>query len=269
MSDEIIHAARLGLGLSAGLRCGQGGGRAGTVERGFTTPQWAMVWIASGSGVLRDPAGGSWNLGRGMAFQRLPGQVLDLEYRSPLRTCYLALPASCLEALRATGLPTADTQVLAVNAVHDWQVRFVRCARALRSAPAGRLAACLSELLALAVDLHLAAQDAEGGHAGAIDEACALLARDPLRAWTPAGLARAVGLGHHCFRKAFARRTGCGPAGYRLRLRLERAQELLHERTRPVAEVARLCGWDDPLQFSAVFRRRTGSAPRRWRDQHP
>lgn len=268
MPDETIHAERLGRGREAALRCGEGGGPAGSVERAFVTGQWALVWIAAGRAELRDAEGRRWRLGPGQAFQRLPGKALDLVRLTDLRTCYLALPAACLQAVQAAGLPGAGEQVLTAGAGRDWRPRFRRCARALRAAPPGRLAGCLAELLALAVDLHLAAQADEGRHGAAVDRACALLAEDPLRPWTPAGLARAVGLGHHTFRKAFARRTGCAPAAYRLRLRLELAQRLLTEERLPVAATAERCGWTDPLQFGAVFRRHVGAPPGRWRSRH-
>lgn len=262
-----LSVARLGGGgrLDAQLRCGCAMAAAGTAERGMTTPQWALVWIESGAGTLMDGSGRSWELVPDTVFQRLPGRPLDVVRLAPTRWWYLALPAACHAAMRCVGLPGILRQAFPIRPIPGLAQRFRRCAGRLRDAPVDRLAGCLSELLALAVDLHAAGRADADLHAGPVARACRLIAADPLLPWTPAGLARRVGLGHHAFRKAFAATIGCGPATYRLRLRLERAQDLLAAGSLPVATVAARCGWGDPLQFTAVFRRHLGMPPRTWR----
>ena len=53
-------------------------------------------------------------------------------------------------------------------------------------------------------------------------------------------------------------------------LRLERAKvQLRADRSLPLAEVARRCGWADAGHFIKVFRRRCGTTPGRWRAVPP
>ena len=47
--------------------------------------------------------------------------------------------------------------------------------------------------------------------------------------------------------------------------RLRQAQDRLRMSDRPISEVGRLVGYDDPLYFSRRFHRRFGLSPRRWR----
>lgn len=266
MLNEIISVSRLvGSGrLDAQLRCGRSTGPAGRNEHGLSTPQWALAWIESGTAVLVDSAGRDWHLQPNSVFQRLPGAMHSVNRLEATVWWYLALPASCHQAARLIGMRSIDLPAFAIRPLPGLAQRFRRTAAALRIAPTERLGQRMAELLGLAMDLHAAAA-MHAPHATAVERAARLLEEDPLRRWTTVGLAHAVGLGPHTFRKAFAAAHACGPAAYRLRLRLERAQELLAGTDLRIPAVGQRCGWDDPLQFSACFRRRLGVPPRAWR----
>lgn len=77
-------------------------------------------------------------------------------------------------------------------------------------------------------------------------------------------------LAHHLGRstesvsKAFRRRYGRTPIAHRTALRIQRARELLADRTRPLVQVAAACGMPDVGYFCRVFRRYTGNTPGQW-----
>ena len=68
-------------------------------------------------------------------------------------------------------------------------------------------------------------------------------------------------------RRRFKAETGMTPLCYLTSLRLDYATQLLGESgtLRPVAEIAIMAGFYDPLYFSRVFRRRWGCAPSAYR----
>ncbi len=80
-------------------------------------------------------------------------------------------------------------------------------------------------------------------------------------------LARMAGLSVSRFSAAFQARIGDPPMRHLLRLRLERAAELLLDRNRPIAEVAREVGFTDPFYFTRQFTRVHGASPRSWRQR--
>lgn len=65
-------------------------------------------------------------------------------------------------------------------------------------------------------------------------------------------------------RKLFKKEMGVTPLEYMTRLRMKKAESLLSAmwtREHSVAEVARMCGYDDALYFSRVFKKTYGCSP--------
>jgi AraC-like DNA-binding protein len=67
------------------------------------------------------------------------------------------------------------------------------------------------------------------------------------------------------FSALFRKQAGSSPMRFLLRLRLQKACELLDLTGEPVKAVARLAGFEDPLYFSRQFRKVVGVAPREYR----
>ncbi|CAA9291959.1 MAG: Transcriptional regulator, AraC family [uncultured Friedmanniella sp.] len=78
---------------------------------------------------------------------------------------------------------------------------------------------------------------------------------------TVAGLADRAGLSSSRLTHLFTEQLGVPPMRYVERQRMQAARQLLELTSRPVAEVARAVGYDDPLYFSTRFRRHTGRSP--------
>lgn len=80
-------------------------------------------------------------------------------------------------------------------------------------------------------------------------------------------LARAAGLSEFHFCRAFKQSTGFAPSRYLIRLRMERARQLLRETSRPVIEIGLEVGYSSASHFAQVFRRETGVAPSDYRGE--
>ncbi len=87
----------------------------------------------------------------------------------------------------------------------------------------------------------------------------------PLRAATLASVAK-MSLPHYFV--IFKRCTGSTPIDYFIRLRMERARELLATTSCSVKEIAGLLGYDDPLYFSRVFKSVNQTTPTQYRANH-
>lgn len=82
---------------------------------------------------------------------------------------------------------------------------------------------------------------------------------------TVSDLARVAHLSSSRFAHLFRTQLGTSPSAYVERQRFAQARLLLEHTRRPVAEIARSVGFEDPLYFSTRFKRVVGDAPTRYR----
>ena len=73
----------------------------------------------------------------------------------------------------------------------------------------------------------------------------------------------------HCspdyLRRLFKAHMGVSPTEYLVGLRMQQAMQLLEHSELPVAEIARQTGYQDPLYFSRIFKRKSGRTPLEYR----
>lgn len=69
------------------------------------------------------------------------------------------------------------------------------------------------------------------------------------------------------FVRLFQAARGCLPREFLLRLRMERARNLLQNTSMPVRRIAMLCGYHSPATFCHQFARLNGASPTAWRRQ--
>jgi AraC-like DNA-binding protein len=81
-------------------------------------------------------------------------------------------------------------------------------------------------------------------------------------------LVEASGMSRAAFFAAFKRETGVTPLQMITDLRMERARLFLRLTELPVAEVGRICGYEDNAYFTRVFTRREGMTPTEYRKGH-
>lgn len=76
----------------------------------------------------------------------------------------------------------------------------------------------------------------------------------------------------HLHRSSLSRRfekaVGIPPVAYLVRLRVQNALSMLKQTDKPIAEVAVLCGYNDPNYFARLMHRYTGLSPRRFRSEN-
>ncbi len=70
------------------------------------------------------------------------------------------------------------------------------------------------------------------------------------------------------FKRVFKDYTRQTPYQYLMRIRLEKAKEILREKDCSMEEVAKLCGFVNSGHFSTVFKRNIGMSPSEYRKQH-
>ena len=89
----------------------------------------------------------------------------------------------------------------------------------------------------------------------------ALLREDLARPWTLAELAHSAHLSIPHFTALCRRQSGMPPLALLIRLRLQRAMDLLQQGNHNVVEAAHAVGYDDQFYFSRLFRKHLGVPP--------
>ncbi|TBL70915.1 AraC family transcriptional regulator [Paenibacillus thalictri] len=74
-------------------------------------------------------------------------------------------------------------------------------------------------------------------------------------------LAKMTGLSTGYYSRQFKRLTGYAPKDYIIRLRLNKAKELLEQSGLALSDISKLVGYDDEFYFSRMFKRFTGMTP--------
>ena len=85
---------------------------------------------------------------------------------------------------------------------------------------------------------------------------------------TVAKLARYVELNRSYLTTVFQNTINMSPQQYLMRFRMEWAANMLSENKLTVGEIARSCGYPDPLTFSKAFKRTLGVTPTQYRREH-
>lgn len=262
-------AQRLGLGpapASSPLRAGYQRHGGTSHQRDFVTPQYAVVYLVAGHGRFTARDGSEHPLQPGSLFQRLPDEPHSV-VAVDAAWYFLGVPAPALELLRLTGLPTLGDPVIEPGLDHRLIQRCERLIDELADAPPTRLAATSCALQQLIVDFHLRAierRDHGRDHDFAL-RACAALDAESAARRPLAQIARELGMGYAAFRKRFVRQLGIAPGAWRVRRRIERAQDLLADPALPIETIARRLGYADVFAFSTQFKRYAGRSPSAFR----
>lgn len=94
------------------------------------------------------------------------------------------------------------------------------------------------------------------------------LRRRAMEAVDLAAFAAAFDMSPATLRRKFIAASGLSPKAFQLRLRIDRAKELLATTDRTIEAIASAVGMDDPFYFSRLFQDREACSPREFRNRH-
>lgn len=130
-----------------------------------------------------------------------------------------------------------------------------------------RATTLLSELVALYLERELAVQDSphDRKNRQRLEELWGLVSGRLDKPWSVGELAEHVNMSISSFYRACRQSTGFSPKQMLLRLRMQRAEELLRTYDYPLKVVADMLGYESPFAFSNAFKRYKSMSPRAFR----
>ncbi len=237
---------------------------------GRVLPEYQMIYLAHGGGVLETAHGGTQPLGPGDLFMLFPGEWhrYSPSAETGWEEHWTAFGGRGAAALMAAHGVSPEQPLLRTGTNELLHREFVRIAEEVEEEAAGYqnvVAARISLILALASASH---QHQSLGTPDAFE--VVRRAKEVLgaRLDKPAdmeALAAELHVGYSWLRKMFRRHTGLPPAQYGMQLRVSHACELLRGTRLPVAEIGRRCGFESAYYFARVFRSKQGCSPSEYR----
>jgi AraC-like DNA-binding protein len=229
-------------------------------------PYLAVEMVVEGEGTLR-LGGRRFRLAPGILFAYGPGvpHTIRSHPQRCMRKYYLDFAGTAArKLLQATGL--ADWKVLRVAAVHELVDIFEAIGREARddSAIANNLCETLARLLLLKIEQRAISGGQHMPRSFATYERVRRhVERHFTRLHTVEDISRQCHVAPAYISRLFRRFNGTGAYHFLLRLKMNRAAELLLEDRLLVKQVAARLGFADAFQFSRAFKRVYGVSPTR------
>jgi AraC family transcriptional regulator len=210
------------------------------------------------------------------------GQNLRGIYRGAYDTLHLFIPSTVIEDCLESGYGHTNRPTAALAPVRPTRDPVIeRLAHALIRADdfGPGFAQCYADSVSLAIVARLLGGNAERTDSTGSPRVAALSrwrlkrATDYMAAHLdePIGLpeiAAATGLTRMHFAAQFKVATGLRPHEYLLRMRIDRAQDLLATTRQPLVEIALDVGFRSQSHFTTVFTRIAGTTPNAWRNEN-
>ncbi len=213
---------------------------------------WELTFIFHGQGVLDSPTPINLNPNRAVLIP--PGFPHAEQSSGLLDALWVGLAGTLLDSLPTEQLIHVASEQLYLLAEQVWNLSLCGYAD-IGPELDGLICTMVSRIFRLAKE-----QSSTGD---LIDDIAIYLDHEYARPISMTELAARIGFSEGYFYRAFKTRTGQTPVQYLTEVRICKAIQLLQQSSLPIAKVARLVGYADPLYFSRVFKRHTGKSPRK------
>jgi AraC family transcriptional regulator len=255
---------------------------------GFTTTPTPDLLVAVNIGgpfIIESQRPGGWSKARPQPNSigaTAPGRSSTLRWHSessePLRSLHMYLSASLLQET-AEGLGSPGLVSLLPDALQLEDPVVVAVGRALQDAVETRADALHADSLAQSLAMHMVYGRLLGSgriRSTPIPGALTVAALGRVVDYMHANLAERVlledlatvaSISKFHFVRMFKLATGEPPHRYLIRLRMQRAAELLRRSEDTVQQISAACGYASPGQFASAFRRHYGASPTQYRSE--
>jgi AraC family transcriptional regulator of arabinose operon len=236
------------------------------VNRPHGTSQFILIACLSGAGTC-ELGGREWNLQAGNLLFLPPRErhVYRADPISPWTIFWIHFRGKqAMDHFANLGV-SSERPVMAVDDIatlaEAFEDTFRHATHGFGDAAMTGLSTAFVRLLGLAKVHQRTAGTRDRGAEGRLLKVLALMREDVARPWTLEELARQANLSPPHFTALCRRQTGMPPLSLLIRLRLQRAMDLLQRGNHNVAEAARAVGYEDAFYFSRLFKKHIGVTP--------
>jgi AraC-like DNA-binding protein len=236
------------------------------VERPHGTSQHILIACISGKGSC-SLAGREWSIGSGDLLFLPPREhhIYRANPRSPWMIFWIHFRGQrSQDYLDTLGITSHNPVIHAANAtplLEAFEDTYRHTQHGFSDASMIGLTTAFCRLLGLAKTQQRSAGKRSLKAEGRLAKTLSAIRDQPSHPWNLSEMAATAGMSIPHFSELCRKQTGMPPNTYLIRLRLQRAMELLVQERRNVAETALAVGYDDPFYFSRLFRKHMGMPP--------
>ena len=227
-----------------------------------------LLYLSAGRGVFESAATGAVEMTAGSAFLVMPGvwHRYAPDPETGWAESFLELRGPALDRLRDAGILRPEAALFHPGLGPEWVEAFAEMFRLGREGGVGAREEMSTLGMHLLAKMLFARSDRElSEEERAVRRAEARMRESLGEALSMTSLADEAGVGYDVFRRCFKAVTGLPPKQYYRQLQMRRAEELLLNTRRTVAEIAAELGFHTAFHLSAAFKEYAGIAPSHWR----
>ena len=249
------------------LRCGKGTQRAASHQTNFITSEYVMLYIPQGSATYSDDQHENVPIKAGDVWQRFPNIAHSIVCHEVCTWYFVAVPAAVIPLLEVTGIDPYKQISFHIGIHKQIMRRYEQVHRQLYNGKQSQLPNCLLAMQQLMIDLHQLAKSPDNAQQHWLELAKQQLGNALDQRIPTNQIAQSLGMSYANFRKKFTQATGNSPGQFRIRQRLQFAQEQLAGTQQSIADIAESLGYPDVYSFNAQFARHMGIPPGQYRKQ--
>jgi len=226
-----------------------------------------MLYLTQGSATYSDEQHLNIPIKAGDIWQRFPNVPHSVICHEVCTWYFVAVPAAVIPLLEVVGIEPYK-QITFHIGIHKQIIRrYEQVHRQLNSHKQSQLPNCLLAMQQLMVDLHQLAKSPDNSQQHWLEQAKRQLAHAIDQRIGTEQIAESLNMSYANFRKKFTQATGSSPGQFRIRHRLQLAQEQLIGTQQSIADIAESLGYPDVYSFNAQFTRHLGTPPGQYRKQ--
>lgn len=224
---------------------------------------FTLPWQLHGSPVLQQPENEAWHI-----LFKLPGDVRQPkeQFNFPSKLGMRAREMQRLSRIFAATKRHAWPANPRIKAIFPWMVEEFKSRSLLSQNNRYHLLSALLIELGRVIEsepgVQLHATDSERR----VEQFLNTLKSNCGEEWTLDSMASRCGVQRTRFSNLVRKLTGFTPMNYLMRVRIDRARDLLRVPSKPIIEIAMDCGFSSSQYFANVFRRCVGLSPSEYRE---
>lgn len=238
---------------------------------GRVLPEYQLLYIVEGEGILQTRHGGQHNIKAGDMFLLFPGEwhTYHPDSSTGWKEYWIGFSGANIDHRVQAGFFSVEKPVYTIG-YNETVVELYREAirTATRQEPYFQqlLAGVVNHLLGLMFMTSRNNRISTGSEfPKIIDKARAYLQESVESDISMPDVAAYLNMSYTTFRHAFKKYTGLSPAQYFINLKLHRAKEMLRGTTASVKEISYILHFESPEYFATAFRKKTGMSPSEFR----